>query len=148
MSIDPRGGPKMRFPKAWQLPLRITTGAFILNSGLSKRSLDHEASARLHGFAATAHPELKAMDTGSFVKLLSSVEIALGTALLLPLVPSWLAGAGLTAFSAGLIRLYLFGPGLREEGSVRPSEQGIAIAKDSWMLGIGLALLIDAMSDG
>jgi hypothetical protein len=71
----------------------------------------------------------------------------LGSALLVPLVPSWLVGAALSAFSGALMRLYLKASGLRQEGSLSPSEQGIAIAKDSWMLGIGLALLIDAAQD-
>ena len=30
-----------------------------------------------------------------------------------------------------------------QEGSLRPSEQGIAVAKDIWLVGIGLALVID-----
>jgi hypothetical protein len=32
---------------------------------------------------------------------------------------------------------------LRQEGSLRPTQQGIAISKDIWMVGIGLALVID-----
>jgi hypothetical protein len=138
----------MKLFKAWHLPLRVATGAFILNSGLSKRSMNEERAAGLHGFATTAHPELKSMDPKTFAKLLSTAEITLGSSLLLPLVPSWLAGAALTVFSAGLMRLYLFGPGLRAEGSLRPTDQGIVIAKDVWMFAIGLALLIDAASDG
>jgi uncharacterized membrane protein YkgB len=137
----------VKLPKAWHLPLRAATGAYILNSGSSKRSMKEERAARLHGFATTAHPELKSMDPTAFAKLLSAMEISLGSSLLVPLVPSWLAGAALTAFSAGLMRLYLFGPGLRSEGSLRPTGQGIAISKDVWMLAIGLALILDAASD-
>lgn len=137
----------MKLPKAWHVPLRIATGAFILNSGLSKRALDDEGATRVYGFATSAHPELKFLDPKTFAKLLSSGEIALGGSLLLPLVPSWLAGAALTAFSAGLLRLYLFVPGMRREGSLRPSERGLPIAKDVWMLAIGLALIVDAVSD-
>ena len=33
---------------------------------------------------------------------------------------------------------------MRKEGSVVPSERGITLAKDVWMLGIGLGLVIDA----
>lgn len=137
----------MQMPKAWHVPLRLATGAFILNSGLAKRPVQQEAAAGLHGFATTAHPEFKDMDAEQFANLLSGGEIALGAALLIPFVPSWLAGAGLTAFSTGLMRLYLKAPGLRQEGSVKPTEAGIGIAKDSWMLSIGLALLIDAVTD-
>ena len=137
----------MKISKAWQVPLRLATGAFILNSGVSKRSLPEERVTRLYGFATTAHPELRSLDPQTFAKLLSTAEMSLGSALLLPLIPSWLAGTGLTAFSLGLIRLYLNSPGLRQEGSLRPSEQGIAIAKDSWLLGIGLALLLDSLTN-
>jgi hypothetical protein len=137
----------MKLSKTWHVPVRVATGAFILNSGLGKRSMPEEGAARLHGFATAAHPEFKSLEPTTFAKLLSTSEIVLGGALLFPAVPSWLAGAGLTAFSLGLMRLYLNGPGLRTEGSLRPSEQGIGIAKDSWLLGIGLALLVDSVTD-
>jgi hypothetical protein len=42
--------------KARHLPQRITTGAFILNSGLGKWSADDETAARLHGFASRTYP--------------------------------------------------------------------------------------------
>jgi hypothetical protein len=137
----------MKMSKAWQVPVRLTSGAFILNAGLGKRSVAQERAASLHGFATAANPEFQSLDPQTFVKLLSSAEIALGTSLLLPFVPSWLAGTGLTAFSLGLLRLYLNVPGLRNEGSLRPSEQGTAIAKDSWLLGIGLALVLDSLAN-
>ena len=57
------------------------------------------------------------------------------------------AGAGLTAFSAGLLGLYARTPGMRQEGSIRPTEQGTAVAEDVWMLGIGAALLVDSLVD-
>jgi hypothetical protein len=62
-------------------------------------------------------------------------------------VPGLLAGAGLTAFSAGLLGLYLRTPGMREEGSLRPTQQGLPIAKDVWMLGSGLSLVVDSLTD-
>jgi hypothetical protein len=61
----------------------------------------------------------------------------------LPVVPAGLAGAALTAFAVGTLGLYLRTPGLRQEGSLRPTQQGIAITKDIWLVGIGLALVID-----
>ena len=70
-------------------------------------------------------------------------EVILGAALLTPVVPAALAGAGLTAFSAGLLGLYLKVPGMRQQGTLKPTQEGQAIAKDSWLLGIGLALLLD-----
>jgi hypothetical protein len=36
---------------------------------------------------------------------------------------------------------------MREPGSIRPTQQGIAVAKDSWLVGIGLTLLGDSLSD-
>ena len=67
-------------------------------------------------------------------------------ALVLPVVPAGLAGAALTAFALGTLGLYLRTPGLRQEGSLRPSEQGIVIAKDIWLVGIGLSLVIDEIA--
>lgn len=49
----------------------------------------------------------------------------------MPVVPPALAGAALTAFAAGLLRLYLRTAGMREEGSPCPTVQGMAVAKDS-----------------
>ena len=34
---------------------------------------------------------------------------------------------------------------MRREGSLGPTQQGIALAKDSWMLAIGAALILDAL---
>ncbi|MFF3763678.1 hypothetical protein ACFYYR_06255 [Streptomyces sp. NPDC001922] len=128
-----------------QLPLRLTTGAFVLNSGLTKREADRPAAEQLHGFASSTYPFLGTMEPERFVKLLSTAEIALGSALLVPVVPTVVAGAGLTAFSAGLFGLYLRTPGMRREGSLRPTDQGIALAKDSWLIGIGLSLILDGL---
>ncbi|WP_427891801.1 hypothetical protein ACQHIV_04120 [Kribbella sp. GL6] len=58
-----------------------------------------------------------------------------------------LAGAGLTAFSAGLAGLYLRTPGLRCPGSLRPTDQGVPIAKDVWLLAIGTALVVGNLDD-
>jgi hypothetical protein len=129
-------------------PGRLATGAFILNSGLTKWKADEETAARLHSMAAGTYPFLADMKPAEFARLLAAGEIALGSALLLPLVPSMLAGASLSAFSAGLLGMYLKTPGLRREGSLRPSPQGTAIAKDVWMLAIGLGLMIDAATSG
>ena len=51
-------------------------------------------------------------------------EIGLGAALLLPMVPAWLAGASLSAFSGGLLGMYLKTEGMHEPGSIRPPRQG------------------------
>ena len=132
--------------KAWHVPVRLATGAFILNSGLGKRHVPSERAAGLKGMAAVGFPAFEPIEPATFAQALSAGEIAVGAALLAPVVPAGLAGAGLTAFSAGLLRLYWKMPGMRREGSVFPDEGGIALAKDVWMLAIGLALVIDAMS--
>lgn len=139
-------GDDMRFlVRPHQIPVRLATGLFMLNSGLSKASADEETAAGLHGMASGTYPFLKDMDPMSFVNLLSKAEIALGVALLVPVVPSVLAGAALTAFAGGLVGLYLKTPGLREEGSLRPTQEGIAIAKDTWLVGIGASLLCEEL---
>ena len=132
--------------KAWHLPPRLLTGAYFLNSGLSKRGADDATAGQLHGFASGTYPFLGKLDAKQFTRLLSTAEIAVGTALVLPVVPAWLAGAGLTAFAAGTLGLYLRTPGMRQEGSLRPTQQGIPLAKDMWMVGIGLALVIDEVA--
>lgn len=127
---------------AWEdLPIRIATGGFILSSGLEKLSADTERAAGLHGFASGAYPLLDSIPPERFVKALAVSEVGLGAALLLPIVPSRLAGAGLAAFAGGLLGLYLRTPGMRQEGSFRPTEQGIPLAKDVWMAGAGLSLM-------
>jgi hypothetical protein len=131
--------------KAWHVPPRLSTGVFLLSSGLAKRDADEATAGQLHGFAAGTYPFLRRLDARRFTRLLSAAELTLGTALLLPVIPAGLAGAGLTAFALGTLGLYLRTPGLRQEGSLSPTEQGIPIAKDVWMVGIGLALVIDEL---
>jgi hypothetical protein len=131
----------------WQVPLRLATGAFILNSGLSKRGADAETAAGLHGFAAGTYPMLKELHPERFVRLQAAAEVGLGGVLLAPFVPPTLAGAGLLGFASGLLGMYLKTPGMREEGSLRPTTQGIPLAKDSWLLAIGLALLLGGRQD-
>ena len=62
-------------------------------------------------------------------------------------MPTAVAGAALTAFSGGLLGLYLKTPGMRKEGSLAPTEQGLSIAKDVWLLGIGVGLLVRGTVD-
>ncbi len=37
-------------------------------------------------------------------------------------------------------------PALHEPGSIWPTPAGIGVNKDMWMLGIGLGLVVDALS--
>lgn len=131
--------------KAWEIPLRIATGGFILNSGVSMLGKDETGARQTQSFATGAYPALARIDPSVFLRTLSAGEIALGAALLLPVVPAGLAGAGLTAFSAGLAGLYLRAPGLRRPGSLRPTDQGLSVAKDVWLLAIGVAFVVDSL---
>jgi uncharacterized membrane protein YphA (DoxX/SURF4 family) len=134
----------MKLPiKGRHIPGRIAAGAFILNSGLEKARGDEQTAAMVHGMASGTYPFLGKMKSTQFLKVLSTSEIALGAALLLPFVPTIAAGAGLAAFSAGLLGLYLRTPGMRQEGSIKPTQQGTAIAKDIWMLGIAAGFIVD-----
>lgn len=138
----------MRSPiKSHHLPTRLVTGAFILNSGLSKRSADEGTAQYLHGMAVGTYPFLGKLDPQRFTKLLSTAEITVGSLLLVPLVPTPVAGVALAGFSGGLLGLYLRTPGMREPGSLRPTQQGIALAKDVWMFGIATGFLVEALRE-
>ncbi|MPV38538.1 hypothetical protein [Georgenia subflava] len=133
--------------KLRHVPARLAAGAFILNSGLGKRGLPDEAAAGLQGMAANAFPQLKEMSPKDFGKLISTAEITLGAALLVPLVPTWLAALGLGGFASSLLYMYTRTPGLTEEGSsVKPTQEGTGIAKDVFMLGIAGTLLLDELT--
>ncbi|WP_159622739.1 hypothetical protein [Ruania rhizosphaerae] len=126
-----------------RLPLRLTAGAFILNSGVNKLSLDAESAAGLQQMALNAFPQLEALSAEDFGTYLAAGEVALGGSLLTPFLPSKLVGLGLTAFASALVFTYLRTPGLTESDGVRPTQAGIGMAKDIFLLGIGLALLLE-----
>jgi uncharacterized membrane protein YphA (DoxX/SURF4 family) len=132
--------------KARDLPGRITTGAYILHSGLDKWRAEESRAKALHGMAAGAFPVLNRIPPTRFLRLLAASEIAVGTALLVPIVPNALAGAALTSFSGSLVTMYARTPALRKPGSIWPSQTGVAVSKDIWMLGIGLGLVADALT--
>jgi uncharacterized membrane protein YphA (DoxX/SURF4 family) len=131
--------------KARQLPTRLAVGSYILNSGLSKWNADETTAKQLQAFAAGTYPFLAKLDPRWFAKALSATELAIGTAVVVPFVPSLAAGAALTAFSGALLGLYLRTPGMREEGSVRPTQDGIPLSKDIWLVGIGASLILDGL---
>jgi len=133
--------------KVRRFPGRLAAGAFIINAGVTKWSADEETAARLHSMAVGTYPFLEKLKPKDFVRLLAAGELVVGSALLLPVVPAAAAGAALTAFSGGLLGVYSRTEGMRLEDGFRPSQQGTAMAKDIWMLGIGLGLLVDALTD-
>jgi hypothetical protein len=125
------------------IPLRLTTGAFILNAGFGKRNLDEDSSAGLQAMAARVIPPVRRIEPKVFGKVVSYSEMALGAALLTPFLPSRLVGAGLGIFSGSLLAMYLRTPGMTEADGIRPSQKGTAMAKDVWMFGIAVALVLD-----
>lgn len=125
------------------LPLRVTAGAYILHSGLTKWKGGPEQAEGVHGMAAGAYPQVKSVEPPTFLKGLAAGEIATGALLLAPFVSSRAAGAALTGFSGGLVGLYLRLPGMRQPGSIWPTHAGLGLSKDIWLLGIGLSLLGD-----
>ncbi|WP_298042466.1 hypothetical protein [uncultured Citricoccus sp.] len=125
------------------IPLRLVTGAFILNAGLGKRHLDKDSAAGLQAMATQVIPPADRIPPERFGKLLSYAEMTLGATLLAPFVPSRLAGLGLGIFSGSLFTMYLRTPGMTQEDGIRPTAEGTALAKDIWMLGIAVALILD-----
>ncbi|WP_394941745.1 hypothetical protein [Psychromicrobium sp. YIM B11713] len=125
------------------LALRLASGAFILNSGVGKLNLDAEHAGQLQKLALNAFPQLADLEAEKFGKLLSYSEVGLGASLLTPFLPSRLVGLALTAFAGSMVYLYLKTPGMTEADGIRPTQQGTALAKDIWLLAIGLALLLD-----
>lgn len=124
------------------LPIRTAAGAFILNSGIGKLTSDDAALEHVYSTAITAYPFLESFGSANFGKLLGLYESTVGCALLAPFVSDSKAGTIMLPFTIGLVGLYLKIPGMRMEGSLRPSSQGIALAKDSWLLAIALSLII------
>lgn len=122
--------------------LRAVPGVFILNSGLNKMGMDDESAAGLQDMAKVGVPAMGNMTPAQFGKFLSYGETAVGAALLLPFVPTRVAGAALAVFSSGLMSAYFALPGMTQEDGIRPSEQGTALAKDSWLVAIGAALAL------
>lgn len=124
-------------------PLRLTAGAYILHSGLTKWNGGADQAAAVHGMAAGAYPQVKQVDPPVFLKALAAGEIATGALLLAPFVSPRVAGAALTGLGGGLVGLYLRLPGMRKPGSVWPTQQGLGLSKDVWLLGMGLGLLAE-----
>ncbi len=133
--------------KARDLPGRITTGGYILHSGLEKWRGDEARAKAIHGMAANAFPMLKDIPPTRFLRLLAASEIVIGGALLAPVVPAAAAGAALTGFSGALLTMYARTPALRKPGSIWPSQAGTGVSKDVWMLGIGLGLTVGGLAD-
>jgi hypothetical protein len=130
--------------KVRDLPGRVSTGAFILHTGLQKWNADEARATAIHGMAAGAFPFLSSVPPARFIKMLAAGEIATGAVLLAPFISTGLAGAALTAFSGSLLTMYAKTPAMHEPGSIWPTTAGTAVSKDVWMFGMGLGFLADA----
>lgn len=131
--------------KLRRAPLRAVTGTYILHSGIGKFGADAGTAKMLHGMAAGTYPFLGKVTPTLFAKGLAAGEVAVGGALLLPIVPPVVAGAALVGFSGALLNVYWNTEGMHEPGDPRPTQQGGPMAKDVWMLGIGAGLMADAI---
>jgi hypothetical protein len=135
---------EMRLPmKPHDFPSRVASGLYILHSGSTKLRRDEELAKHVQGMASSAYPSVEDVDPVVFTRALGAAECALGAALVTPLVSSRTAGVGLGAYSAGLLGLYVRLPGMRVHGSLRPSPDGAALAKDVWLMGIALSLMME-----
>jgi hypothetical protein len=130
-----------RITRPSNLPLRLASGAYIANAGVSL-FFEPERAHDLHKQAAAAYPMLETLKPEHFLRLLAAGETAVAGLLLVPRVGPRIAGLALTVLSAGLLVPYLKDARLHAAtGSVRPNKEGEGLAKDVWILGIGLALL-------
>lgn len=129
--------------KLRRAPVRLATGAYILNSGLGKLTADEGTAAYLHAAAANAFPVVKRVGPTVFTKALAVGELTVGAALLLPVVPAGLAGLALIGFGGALTALYVRTPAWHDR-YLRPTPDGIGPAKDVWLVGAGVGLVVDA----
>jgi len=131
--------------KLRRAPLRIVTGAYIVNSGISKFTADDDTAKSLHDTASGTYSFVGNMQPKLFARGLGVGEVAVGAAVLLPFVSPVVAGAALVGVSGALLNMYWNTPGMHREGSPLPTEQGMPYAKDVWLLGAGLGLMADAV---
>ena len=126
----------MALPSIASIALRSVPGAFILNSGIGKLAMDEGTAGYLHAEAVKGIPALANIESQQFGELVALGEIAVGGALLLPVVPNRLAGLALGGFSAGMLSIYFRDPEKTEEDGAPPlrrrdrSGQGLLDGRD------------------
>jgi uncharacterized membrane protein YphA (DoxX/SURF4 family) len=128
------------------IPVRLAAGSFILNSGIGKLHADEITAKGLHSMAMGTYPFVDNAEPMVFARSLGAGEILIGATLLSPFVSPFMAGATLVGFSGALLHMYRETPGMTEDDGVRPTSKGVPLAKDVWMLGIGLGLMIDGVT--
>src|SRR5665213_3413427 len=128
------------------IPERLAAGSFILNSGVGKLHADEITAKGLHSMAMGTYPFVDKAEPMVFARSLGAGEILVGATLLSPFVSPLMAGAALVGVSGALLHMYRETPGMTEEVGLRPTKKGVPLAKDVWMLGIGLGLMIDGLT--
>lgn len=135
--------------KARRAPIRLSTGAYIINSGITDFNGNGNRTQQLQATVAQYAPQVNRIDPQLFAKLVAGGEVALGTALLVPKVPAAIAGLGLSAFAGTLLATQLRSPSsaprTETEAAANRSTRVEPIAKDAWLLGAGVNLLLDAL---
>ncbi|GAB3176871.1 hypothetical protein GCM10027060_00250 [Nesterenkonia halophila] len=121
--------------------LRAVPGAFLLDSGIGKLSLDADSAAGLQSMAATGVPAVSALSPETFGRALAVGEIGVGAALLTPFVNDRIAGVALGGFTAGMLSMYFRNDAMTRKDGVRPSQEGTMLAKDLWLAAISAALI-------
>ena len=114
----------------------------MLGAKLGKRigsRLAFQIGALVHGLAMLGMALSRSVPMMIQMQALAGV----GAALLTPFVPKKVAGAALGAFSAGLLSMYFRNPAMTESDGIRPSQEGLALSKDAFMLAIAGALVTD-----
>jgi hypothetical protein len=96
--------------------------------------------------ATRAYPFLAKSEPKPFVHVLAAGELTVASALLLPIIPARLAGLALIGFSGSLLSMYVRVPFLHDK-YLRPTPDGVPIAKDIWMMGIGISLVVDSLEN-
>ena len=128
--------------------LRSVPGAYIVNSAIEKFGAEPAKSAGLQQFAASGVPALKKLPSDQFANILGGAELAVGGALLAPFVSNKLAGAALTAFGAGLLSMYFRNPNMTHEDGIRPTEEGLQLSSNVFLVAIGAGLIAMDATDG
>ncbi|WP_030015269.1 MULTISPECIES: hypothetical protein [Micrococcales] len=124
--------------------LRAIPGAFIINSGLGKLNLDEQSAGYMQSMAAKAFPAVKDLDAATFGKALAYSELAVGGTLVAPFIPTRVAGLALGAFAGGMLAMYFKTEEFTLEDGIRPSQEGTAVSKDSWLAAIAIALIVQS----
>jgi hypothetical protein len=126
-------------------PERFAAGIMLLNAGVGKVQGKQGDAGELHAAAVASFPAIDGIPPEQLSKILGASEMALGGALLLPFFGDGLAGAALTTFAAAMVSIDVRDPGLGREGGLLSRYKSGAIARDVWLLGIGLGLAADAL---